>query len=173
MTAAAGPAGVVSIELLLDPDTEARVRADWQRLADAGLSSLGAHTAPSNRPHIPLLVRPALAEVAFGAASARLPVPIALAEPTVFAHGDRGVLVWRVEVTDELRELQRDVHRAAGPGSDAAHTAPGEWTPHITLARRLRLVSLPEARSLIGPPLSGTGVALRRWDSASATVSAL
>ena len=173
MTAAAGSSSVVSIELLLDPDTEARVRADWQALADAGLSSLAAHTAPSNRPHITLLVRPALAEVAFAAAAARLPVPIALAEPTVFAHGDRGVFVWRATLTDELRELHREVHLAAKPGPDAAHTAPGEWTPHITLARRLRLASLPDALGVIGPPLAGTGVSLRRWDSASATVSAL
>ena len=173
MTAAAGSSGVVSIELLVDHDTEARVRADWQALADAGLSSLAAHTAPSNRPHITLLVRPALAEAAFTAAVERLPVPVTLAEPTVFAHGDRGVLVWRITLSDELRELHRDVHLAAGPGPDAAHTAPGEWTPHITLARRLRLVTLPEALDVIGPPLAGTGVSRRRWDSASAVVRSL
>ena len=173
MTAAPGSSGIVSIELLLDPDTEARVRADWQALADAGLSSLAAHTAPSNRPHITLLVRPAPAEADFAAAAARLPVPIALAEPTVFAHADRGVLAWRVTLTDELRELHREVHVAAGTGPGAAHTAPEEWTPHITLARRLRLVSLPDALDLIGPPLAGAGISLRRWDSASATVSPL
>lgn len=41
---------VVSIELLLDAVSEAVVRADWERLAVAGHSSLAAHTAPSNRP---------------------------------------------------------------------------------------------------------------------------
>lgn len=173
MTAAPAASSVVSVELLLDPDTEARVRADWRNLADAGLSSLAAHTAPSNRPHITLLVRPALASVAFTAATARLPVAIELAEPVVFAHGDRGVLAWRVTLSGELRELHRQVHLAAGPGPDAAHTAPGEWTPHITVARRLRLGALPDALALIGPPIAGTGASLRRWDSASATVSAL
>jgi 2'-5' RNA ligase len=173
VTAAPRSSSVVSIELLLDPDTEARVRADWQRLADAGLSSLAAHTSPSNRPHITLLVRPALAEAAFAAAAELLPVPVALAEPVVFAHGDRGVLVWRVTLTDELRELHWEVHLAAGPGPDAPHTAAGEWTPHITLARRLRLASLPDAIGLIGPPIQGAGVSLRRWDSASATVTPL
>jgi hypothetical protein len=173
VTAAPAASSVVSVELLLDPDTEARVRADWRNLADAGLSSLAAHTAPSNRPHITLLVRPALAPVAFTAATARLPVAIALAEPVVFAHGDRGVLAWRATLGDGLRELHRQVHLAAGPGPDAAHTAPGEWTPHITLARRLRLAALPDALALIGPPIAGTGASLRRWDSASATVSAL
>ena len=56
---------IVSIELLLDPETEERVRSDWQRLAVAGLSSLGAHPSPSNRPHITLLVRPQLVELPF------------------------------------------------------------------------------------------------------------
>jgi 2'-5' RNA ligase len=166
--------GVVSIELLLDEATEARVRADWQRLADAGLSSLAAHTASSHQPHITLLARPTLAAVAFTAAAERLPIPITLAEPIVFAHGERGVLAWRVTLSEELRDLHAAVHAAAAPaGDDAAHTIPGAWTPHITLARRLRLESLPDALGLIGPASAGTGVSLRRWDSASATVTAL
>ena len=164
---------VVSVELLLDEATEARVRADWRRLADAGLSSLAAHTAPSNRPHITLLARPTLAAVAFTAVTARLPIPITLAEPVVFAHGERGVLVWRVALSEELRDLHAAVHTEAPAGDDASHTAPGSWTPHITLARRLRLESLPDALGLIGTASEGTGVSLRRWDSASATVTAL
>lgn len=80
-------ADVVSIELLLDPATEDRVRDDWRCLADAGLSSLAAHTSPSNR-------------------------------------------------------------------------------PHVTLARRLRLDRLDDARSLLGLPASGAGIVLRRWDAA-------
>jgi len=164
---------VVSIELLLDEATEARVRADWQRLADAGLSSLAAHTASSNRPHVTLLARPTLAAVAFTAAAERLPIPITLAEPIVFAHGERGVLAWRVTLSEELRDLHVAVHAAAPAGEDASHTTPGAWTPHITLARRLRLESLPDALGLIGPASAGTGVSLRRWDSASATITAL
>ena len=164
---------VVSIELLLDPDTEARVRADWQSLAAAGMSSLGAYRSPTNRPHVTLLVRPELAASAFPDAIARLPVAIALAEPVVFGHGDRGVLAWRVEPSDELVALHTAVHAAAGPGTDAAHTAPGDWTPHVTLARRLRLETLPEALALLGGPHVGSGLSLRRWDAASATVTDL
>jgi 2'-5' RNA ligase len=162
---------VISIELLLDAETEARVRADWKRLADAGLSSLGAHRAPSNRPHITMLVRATLPSIAFTTAVGLLPVRIDLAEPVTFTHGDRAVFAWRVVPTEELHDLHRAVHAAAGEGEDAPHTAPGAWTPHITLARRLRLASLPEALNLIGLPLTGTGVALRRWDSASSTVT--
>lgn len=164
---------VVSVELLLDSGTEERVRADWSRLAEAGLSSLGAHPAPSNRPHITLLVRSALAPVAFSSAVSLLPVPIDLVEPLTFIRRDRAVLAWRVSVGDELRALHQAVHDAVPAGDDAPHTIPGEWTPHITLARRLRLDSLPDALGLIGPPLTGAGISLRRWDAATATVTPL
>ena len=164
---------IVSIELLLDAVTEARVRADWERLASAGLSSLAAHRTDSNRPHVTLLVRPALAAATFADAAARLPIAIGLGVPIVFRHGDRGVLVRPVAPSDELLELHRVIHAAAPPGMDASHTAPGDWTPHVTLARRLRLASLPDALRLLGPEHAGTGVALRRWDSASAVVTPL
>jgi 2'-5' RNA ligase len=164
---------IVSIELLLDSDTEERVRSDWQRLADAGLSSLGAHTAPSNRPHITLLVRPQLVEVPFAEAAALLPLPLVLEAPVLFRHGDRGVLAWGVRPDEELLGLHRSVHAAVPAGADAPHTAPGQWTPHVTLARRLRVESVERALAVIGPPRTGSGVALRRWDAASRTVTPL
>lgn len=164
---------VVSIELLLDPDTEARVRADWDALAAAGHSSLAAHTSPSNRPHVTLLVRPELAPIAFVDAIRLLPLRVTLGAPIVFRHGDRGVLARHVVPSEELLRLHRAVHDEAPPGPDAAHTAPGDWVPHVTLARRLRLESLPDALRLIGAEHSGSAVALRRWDSAAATVTAL
>ena len=46
-----------SVEILLDPVSEAAVRAQWMRLVEAGLPSAGRQTAPSNRPHITLAVR--------------------------------------------------------------------------------------------------------------------
>jgi len=58
-----------------------------------------------------------------------------------------------------------------GADADAQHTRPGEWTPHVTLARRLRLDRLGEARALLGPALSGAGIALRRWDAAEKRVT--
>ncbi|SBS69840.1 2'-5' RNA ligase family protein [uncultured Microbacterium sp.] len=162
---------IVSIELLLDPESESLVRADWGRLAAAGLSSMAAHTAPSNRPHVTLLVRPSLPTARFEGAVASLPIALTLAEPIVFRHGDRGVLARRVVPTDELVRLHRAVHAAVPPGPDAAHTKPGEWTPHVTLARRLRLDALDDALALLGAEHAGTGVALRRWDSARREVT--
>jgi len=166
-----GMRDIVSIELLLDPASEAAVSADWQALAAAGLSSAGRNPSPSNRPHVTLLVRPALERVEFDEAVRRLPVPVVLGEPIVFRHGDRGVLARRVEPTSELLELHRSVHAAAPPGPDARHTRPGEWTPHVTLARRLRLDGVESARRTLGPQRSGEGMALRRWDAARAEVT--
>ena len=173
MSRPAGSPGVTSIELLLDVETEALVREDWERLVRAGLSSLGAHRSPSNRPHVTLLVRPSLVETTFADAAALLPVPVHLAEPIVFRHGDRGVLVRRVTPTDALEGLHRGIHESVPPGDDAPHTVAGEWTRHVTLARRLRLERLDEALALLGPEHAGTGVALRRWNSATATVTPL
>ena len=164
---------VVSIELLLDPETESHVRADWERLAAAGLPSLASHRSPSSRPHVTLLVRPDLEPVSFSTAAALLPVSVFLASPIVFRHGDHGVLAWGVEPTEELLRLHRVVHRAAPEGADAAHTTPGRWTPHVTLARRLRVDDLAVALDVLPGRHVGRGVALRRWDSASATVTPL
>ncbi|MDN3494775.1 2'-5' RNA ligase family protein [Planococcus sp. APC 4015] len=166
-------AGVVSIELILDDASDELVRADWRRLADAGHSSLAAHTAASNRPHITVLVRPALASLAFTEAVAMLPLRVSLGEPIVFAHGDRGVLARPVTPTDGLLALHRAVHEAAGPGEDEPHTSSEEWMPHVTLARRLRLTSLDSALALLGGEHDATVVALRRWDSATRTVTPL
>jgi 2'-5' RNA ligase len=164
---------IVSVEVLLDPESEAAVRGDWQRLADAGLSSMAAHTSPSNRPHLTLLVRPTLAALAFVEAAAHLPLAVRLGAPVLFGEGDRRVLARHVVPSAALLALHGAVHGAAGPGADAAHTTAGDWTPHITLARRMRLAALPEALGLLGPAIDGQLVALRRWDAASATVTAL
>ena len=164
---------VVSIELLLDAASEAAVRADWGRLHAAGHSSLAPHTAASNRPHVTLLVRPTLEPAEFAEAAGLLPVPVTLAEPIVFAHGDRGVLARRVVDTEELHRLHAAVHAAVAPGPDAPHTALGAWTPHVTLARRLRLADLDAALRVLGPELTATGTTLRRWDSAARRVTSV
>jgi 2'-5' RNA ligase len=164
---------IVSIELLLDPATEESIREEWERLAHAGLSSLGRHPSPSNRPHITLLVRPTLPDVPFTEVTAELPVEITLGDPLVFRHGPRAVLARRVVVTPELLDLHRAVHDAVPSGADAPHTTPGSWLPHVTLARRLQVESLPLALALLGGERSGMAIGLRRWDSATATMTPL
>jgi 2'-5' RNA ligase len=164
---------IVSIELLLDADSEERVREDWQRLASAGLSSMGASTAVSNRPHITLLVREQLPSLDVAGVLGGLPLRLTLADPTLFGTGDRRILVRGVALTPALLEVHRAVHAAAGPGQDAPHTRPGEWTPHVTLARRLRATEVPQALGLLAPPSEVVAVGMRRWDAATRTVTLL
>jgi 2'-5' RNA ligase len=163
-------APVVSVELLLDGDTERAVRAEWDALAAAGLSSLAAHTAPSNRPHLTLLVRPELGPVTV---AERVAFPVVLGAPLLFGAGDRRVLARSVLPSPEMLDLHAAVHVAAGEGDDAPHSVPGEWMPHVTLARRLKLADLDRALPLVGGELHGRARALRRWDAASVTVTDL
>jgi len=175
-----GRAPVVSLELLLDADSEARIRAEWTALADAGLSSLAAHTAPSNRPHVTLLVRPSIPPITRArlATVVTLPLALEIGDPILFGSGDRRVLARSVVPTAELLELHATLHSiAGGDEADAPHTRPGAWTPHVSLARRIRLDALPHALRILddgrsaGGPVEATS--LRRWDAASATVTDL
>lgn len=164
---------IVSLELLLDGRTEAAVRDEWAALAASGLSSLAAHTAPSNRPHITLVVRTRIAAFETDGIGRRLPLPVTLGAPVLFGTGDRRVLARSVVPSPALVDLHRDLHGALGAGDDAAHTTPGAWVPHVTLARRLRLADLATALPLVGGELDGTVTALRRWDAATRTVTHL
>jgi 2'-5' RNA ligase len=164
---------VVSVELLFDAATEAAVRAEWAALAAAGFSSLAGHTAASNAPHLTLLVRPALAAWDADRLMTRAPFAVTLGAPLLFGAGERRVLARSVVPSPELLALHADVHAAAGPGDDAPHTAPGAWTPHVTLARRIRVADLAAALPLVDGELTGRAARLRRWDAASATVTDL
>jgi len=184
---------VVSLELLLDRATEDAVRAEWVALADARMSSLASHTSPSNRPHVTLLVRPTLPTLdaaLLARIAAALPLPVTLGEPILFGEGDRRVFVRPVALTPGLEKLHRMLHAGvsvdessaplseedgggASDDEDAPHTRPGEWTPHVTLARRLRVSDIPAARALVSGELHGRVTALRRWDAASKTVTEL
>lgn len=161
----------MSIELLLDPATEAAVRAEWDALAAAGMSSLAPHTSASNRPHVTLLVRTDLAQFDAHALLERSSFPVTLSAPLLFGVGERRVLARSVVPTAELLDTHAAVHAVAGRGDDAPHTAPGEWSPHVTLARRLRVVDLAAALDHVGGEIHGRAAGLRLWDPATATVT--
>lgn len=129
-----------SIELVLDDDSDRAVRAAWQTLEDAGLPSLGR--SGTNDPHVTL------------AAGEALPVPSGFAAPRpegirvggllLFDAGPgRHVLAWAVVVDAALAAFHRAVHDVAPDALDTS--LPGRWSPHLTLARRIRDVDLPEA----------------------------
>jgi hypothetical protein len=119
---------------------------------------------------------------------ALLPVPVTLGAPMLFGTGDRRVLVRSVLGGLPLLRLHAALHAAlpaalhaalpaalpaAEPDVDAPHTRPGEWTPHVTLARRLKLDDLPRALALLGADIPAGAVSMRRWDSAALRVTPL
>lgn len=163
--------GVTSIELLLDDASEALVRAEWEALEGARVSSMAAHRSPSNRPHVTLLARPTPVAHPLAVDSGVLPLPLVLGPPLLLGDGDRRVLARAVVPSGALLALHEAVVGAAGPGDDPRHLLPGRWTPHVTLAKRIRIADLPVALALLGGQIQAEGVALRRWDAATATVS--
>ena len=177
---------VQSVELLLDPDIESLVVADWARLADADLPNAGRNPSPSNRPHVTLFAAPSIPpeqEPALGALAGALPLTVRLGGIVLFGgFGRRApegagngagarsefVVARLVVASRALLELQSAVSAiATGTGVEPPpHLRPGEWTAHVTLARRLGPSQVAAALSVLpaGRDLVGEGLALRRWD---------
>ncbi|KQQ67199.1 2'-5' RNA ligase family protein [Microbacterium sp. Leaf320] len=162
-----------SIELLLDAEAEAAIRAEWDALATRGLSSLAGHTSASNRPHITMVARLGLAPPDRGFLAGIPSFPIALGAPLLFGSGDRRVLARSIVPSPELLSLRETILAAVGPGDDAPHTAPGEWMPHVALARRLRVADLATALDLIGGDIHAHSCNVRHWDPATAQITTL
>jgi hypothetical protein len=158
---------VHSIELLFDPDIEASTRRLWEALSEAGLHSPG----PSSRPHATLVVADAIAadvDPLLVPVADRLPLGCRLGAPMVFG-GARLTLVRLVVPTVELLSLQALAHRICLPyvsPGPASNTLPGQWTPHVTLARRVDPQQLARAVTIrkLGRDMSGNIVGLRHWD---------
>lgn len=186
-----------SIELVLDAASEEAVRREWAALEAAGLSSMGAHRSPSNRPHVTLLAVPGLPVPRFQPA---LPIALRLGQPALLpGDGERRVLARPVERTAALEALRAAVvaalaaqepgatwatdareAAAAGDGShptldrrDACADHAAAWLPHVTLAKRLRASELPRALRLLGGPIEAAAVGLRHWDPELARTTAL
>src|SRR5690349_4999578 len=100
---------VQSVELLPDGELDAAVRAQWHRLAAAGLPSQARHRGASNRPHVTLAVSdrpwPPSVETALAATARPLPVPLRLGGLVVFPHGDRCVVARLVVPSAALLDL--------------------------------------------------------------------
>ena len=163
MVDCANPYGrdVHTVELLLDDDLDAAVRAVWDRLAAAGLKSLALHPHPTNRPHVTLAtgaVRPARLDLP-------LPLPVTL-DGTIRFDGRVGMLVWLVVPSPALLALQADVWRATAD-ENPLHE-PGRWVPHVSLARRV-----PPGFAADAGVRHGRFVAARSYDTETRTVVSL
>ena len=71
--------------------------------------------------------------------------------------------------TSELLALHAEVHRLCLPHlapAPMANSLPGQWTAHVTLARRVGGAQLGQALRIAGRPsqIEGSFAGLRRWD---------
>ena len=158
---------VHSIELVFDPDTEAAIRHIWDDLADAGLPS----QAPASRPHVTLVVGERIAadvDTLLGPVSQRLPLPCAVGALLLFGRA-KAVLARLVVPTSELLSVHAEVHRLCLPHVSPGpmpNSLPGQWTAHVTLARRIGAGQLGRALRIAGRPsqIDGSFAGMRRWD---------
>ncbi|PJK21122.1 2'-5' RNA ligase family protein [Mycolicibacterium goodii] len=157
---------VHSVELVFDDDTESTVRRIWDELRDAGIPS----QAPASRPHATLAVAQHIdtdVEQILRPLVDGLPLPCRLGATLIFGRS-ADVLARLLVPTAELLGLQAEVHRACVPLMTPApmpHAGPGEWTPHVTLARRIAPARLATALRISGRPreIAGTVTGLRHW----------
>ena len=181
------PRTVQSIELLLDPGSEAAIREAWEALAAVDLPSLASNHRDTNRPHVTL----AVAETGLDAAGEGLRavfrgwelaeegVPGIIGAPVLFGgHRGRWVLARQVVPSRHLLTMHSAVHRAIELQAEEAEvveqTMPDAWTPHVSLARRVPAARVPEALALLDlEPMPCRFIGARLWDAHAETVTPL
>lgn len=162
---------VHSVELTFDDATDAAVRRIWDDLTAAGVRSQAAVTSPSNRPHVTLTVAKDIADgvnKALRPIAGRLPLYCRLGAPMLF--GSATFTVVRLVVPcAELLALHAEVHDVCLPHMSPGplrHAGPGQWAPHVTLARGVSPEQLPSIMALptVSRGIDATVVGLRHWD---------
>jgi 2'-5' RNA ligase len=165
-----------TVELLGDDELDRVVRAAWRRLDQSGLSALARHQHPTNRPHLTLASAeqvPPGAAAALADALRALPIQVRL-DRLHFFGGRAGVLAWVVDGGSTLRDLQAKVWSALDGADRNPQHDPAAWTPHISLARRLRPEQAPLAAVALGGIVAdGTLNQARSYDSVTRTVTSL
>jgi hypothetical protein len=158
---------VHSVELVFDPDTEARVRHIWDVLREAGIPS----QAPASRPHATLTVAERIdpeVDSLLASLLPRFPFDCRIGAPLLFGTA-KVVLARLVVPTTELLDVHAEVHRMCLPHVQPrpmANALPGQWTAHVTLARRVVPGQLGRALRIAGKPqeIAGRVIGLRRWE---------
>lgn len=157
-----------TVELLLDPALDDLVRSVWQRLHAAGLPSLATHEHPTNRPHLTLAAADRLTPEVTSALTA-LPLETVLDGLIFFERA----VVWRVRLTDPLRELHEQIWEALSGSDRNPMHAPDRWVPHVSLVLRAKDHSRYAAELRDLPAASGHFREARSYDSGTRTVTAL
>ncbi|MFZ3307130.1 MAG: 2'-5' RNA ligase family protein, partial [Mycobacterium sp.] len=96
------------------------------------------------------------------------PLACTVGAPLLFGSSN-AVLARLIVPTAELLALHAEVHRTCGPylvPGPLPNSLPGQWTAHVTVARRVGGPQLERAFRLAGEPseIHGTVAGLRRWD---------
>lgn len=160
-----------SVELLLDDAADARIRAQWDRLGDAGLpTARRTEPSPHHAPHLSLWAGGRLgdaAEAALPPVFVGLDLRLVIGGLLLFGpRRDEYVLVRQVLVSTALARLQQRVVEICGSGY-GGQFADGRWSPHITLARRMhtdQVGAALQALSHAPAELTATVRRARRWD---------
>ncbi|MVU83231.1 2'-5' RNA ligase family protein [Nocardia sp. ET3-3] len=155
---------VQSVELVLDAAAEARTRRQWALLRELGLHAPG----PDHRPHITVAVAAEIwprLDKALGRQDFQ-PFEVRLGGLLVFgSHAP--ILVRAVVPAAPLIALQHRLFQVIEdcPGIPA-NVRPDRWTPHLTLARRLRPGQFDAALDAVAwdKDSPATVVGIRRWD---------
>jgi hypothetical protein len=158
---------VHSVELVFDPDTEAAVRHIWDALREAGIPS----QAPASRPHTTLTVAERIdpeVDSLLASLTGRFPFECRIGAPLFFGRA-KAVLARLVVPTTELLDVHGEVYRLCLPDlhpGPMPNALPGQWTCHVTLARRVEPGQMGRAVRIAGKPqeIRGSVIGLRRWD---------
>ncbi|MBL0887983.1 2'-5' RNA ligase family protein [Myceligenerans indicum] len=168
----------LAVCLLFDSPTERTLRRLWQRLEADGVPTLATHTHGRHVPHLSLAVLRSWDLDAVRAAMESLPdagpTPVRFDAVAAFRRGRMhlvpavtSTLATRQErVVAALDATDEDLHR---------HYVPGVWSPHVTVAPRVRLDQTPlvlEAAYEI-LPLTGTLTRAALVDAGTGTVHPL
>lgn len=160
---------VQSVELLLDARLEATVRHEWEALVDAGVTRQLRRGGEPAVPHITVGVADSLpADVEDKVRTIDHGVGLELRLGGLLLLGGRSTVLVRLVVpSTPLLDLQATVWNALRDCPGMPDTmAPGRWTPHVTLARRVSSSNLSTAVDLLGERTSAEGsvAGMRRWD---------
>ena len=160
---------VQSVELLLDTRLDAMVRREQEALVEAGVARQLRRGGDTAVPHltvgvaasIPDQVEDALRAIDHG-------VGLELRLGGLMLLGGRSTVLVRLVVPSvPLLELQATVWETLrGCPGMPGNLAPGAWTPHVTLVRRVSPSDLSTAVDVLGgrPSAEGSVAGMRRWD---------
>lgn len=135
----------LSVCLLPDQRTDRAVRALWSRLEAAGIATLASHTHGHHRPHLTLasLLTYDLDQVRSALTALPAQEPLAIDFEAVGMFRRSRCWLAPVPVESLLVRQRLVVETVTATGAELHRNyRPGAWTPHLTLAPRLRLEQL-------------------------------